>query len=61
MNISTPTMIDELFVLNKDGCQRQITNLNGPLFSELKLIGAGRDLVHQLRRQEDSGVDSEAA
>jgi len=37
MNISTPTMIDELFVLNQDGSQRQITNLNGPLFSELNL------------------------
>ena len=32
MNVSTPTMIDELFVLNKDGTQRQITNMNGPLF-----------------------------
>jgi len=37
MNISTPTMVDELFVLNKDGSQRQITNLNGPLFSELNV------------------------
>ena len=37
MNISTPTMIDELFVLNQDGSQRQITNLNGPLFAELNL------------------------
>ena len=37
MNVSTPTMIDELFVLNQDGSQRQITNLNGPLFSELNL------------------------
>jgi dipeptidyl aminopeptidase/acylaminoacyl peptidase len=37
MNISTPTMIDELFVLNQDGSQRQITNLNGSLFSELNL------------------------
>lgn len=37
MNVSTPTMIDELFVLNPDGSQRQITNLNGPLFSELNL------------------------
>src|SRR5208337_3770325 len=26
MNVSTPTMIDELFVLNHDGTQRQITN-----------------------------------
>ena len=37
MNVSTPTMIDELFVLSPDGSQRQITNLNGPLFSELNL------------------------
>ena len=37
MNVSTPTMIDELFVLGKDGSQRQITNINGPLFSELNL------------------------
>ena len=37
LNVSTPTMIDELFVLGKDGAQRQITNLNGPLFSELHL------------------------
>ena len=37
MNVSTPTMIDELFVLNHDGSQRQITNLNGPLFAELNL------------------------
>ena len=37
MNISTPTMIDELFVLNQGGTQRQITNINGPLFSELNL------------------------
>jgi dipeptidyl aminopeptidase/acylaminoacyl peptidase len=37
MNISTPTMIDELFVLNQNGSQRQITDLNGPLFSELNL------------------------
>ncbi len=37
MNVSTPTMIDELFVLNQNGSQRQITNLNGTLFSELNL------------------------
>ncbi len=37
MNISTATMLDELFVMQKDGTQRAITNLNGPLFSELKL------------------------
>jgi dipeptidyl aminopeptidase/acylaminoacyl peptidase len=37
VNISTPTMIDELFVLNKDGSQKQITNINGPLFSELNV------------------------
>jgi dipeptidyl aminopeptidase/acylaminoacyl peptidase len=37
MNISTPTMIDELFVLNPDGSQKQLTNFNGPLFSELNL------------------------
>ncbi len=37
MNVSTPTMIDELFVLNQDGTQRQITNLNQALFSELNL------------------------
>ncbi len=37
LNVSTPTMIDELFVLGKDGSQRQITNINGPLFSELNL------------------------
>ena len=30
-------MIDELFVLAKDGSQKQITNLNGALFSELNL------------------------
>ena len=37
MNVSTPTMLDELFVLNSDGSQRQITNINGPLFAELNL------------------------
>ena len=37
VNVSTPTMIDELFVLGKDGAQRQITNINGPLFAELNL------------------------
>jgi dipeptidyl aminopeptidase/acylaminoacyl peptidase len=37
LNVSTPTMIDELFVLGKDGAQRQITNINGPLFAELNL------------------------
>ena len=37
MNVSNPTMIDELFVLNPDGSQRQITNINGPLFAELNL------------------------
>jgi dipeptidyl aminopeptidase/acylaminoacyl peptidase len=37
VNISTPTMIDELFVLAKDGSQRQITSLNGGLFSSLNL------------------------
>ncbi len=37
INVSTPTMIDELFVLNSDGTQRQITNVNGGLFSELNL------------------------
>ena len=37
VNVSTPTMIDELFVLGKDGSQKQITNVNGPLFSELNL------------------------
>ena len=30
-------MIDELFVLSKDGSERQITNINQPLFSELNL------------------------
>jgi len=37
MNVSTPTVIDELFVLNFDGSQRQIANMNGPLFAELNL------------------------
>ncbi len=37
INVSTPTMIDELFVLAKDGSQKQITNLNSALFSELNL------------------------
>src|SRR5664279_5019235 len=37
MNVSTPTLIDELFVLNGDGSQRQVTNINGTLFSELNL------------------------
>ena len=37
MNVSTPTMIDELFVLNADGSQKQITHINGALFSELNL------------------------
>ncbi len=37
VNVSTPTMLDELFVLSSDGSQKQITNLNGPLFSELNL------------------------
>jgi len=37
MNISTPTMIDELFVLNPDGTQKQLTNINGTLFAELNL------------------------
>jgi len=37
MNISTPTMIDELFLLNPDGSQKQLTNINGPLFAELNL------------------------
>ena len=37
INVSTPTMIDELFVLGKDGSQRQITNINQALFSELSL------------------------
>jgi dipeptidyl aminopeptidase/acylaminoacyl peptidase len=37
VDVSTPTMLDELFVVGKDGSQRQITNLNGALFSELNL------------------------
>lgn len=37
MNISTPTIIDELFLLNADGTQRQITNVNAALFAELNL------------------------
>ena len=37
INVSTPTMLDELFVLAPDGSQRQITNLNTALFSELNL------------------------
>jgi dipeptidyl aminopeptidase/acylaminoacyl peptidase len=37
LNVSTPTMLDELFVLNQDGSQRQITNLNAALFSDLNL------------------------
>ena len=37
LNVSTSVMIDELFVLGKDGSQRQITNINGPLFAELNL------------------------
>ena len=37
VNVSTPTMIDELFVVNQDGSQRQITHLNQALFTELKL------------------------
>ena len=37
INVSTPTTIDELFVLGKDGSERQITNVNQPLFSELNL------------------------
>ena len=37
INVSTPTMIDDLFVLGKDGSQRQITDINKALFSELNL------------------------
>ena len=37
INVSTPTMIDELFVLNHDGTQRQITHVNDELFSTLNL------------------------
>ncbi len=37
VNVSTPIMIDELFVVGKDGAQRQITDINGPLFTELNL------------------------
>ncbi|HZD30992.1 MAG TPA: S9 family peptidase [Candidatus Angelobacter sp.] len=37
VNVSTPTMIDELFVVAKDGSQKQITNINGSLFAELNL------------------------
>ncbi len=37
LNISTPVMIDELFTLGTDGSQKQITNVNGPLFAELNL------------------------
>jgi dipeptidyl aminopeptidase/acylaminoacyl peptidase len=37
LNVSTPVTIDELFVLGKDGSQRQLTNINGPLFAELNL------------------------
>jgi dipeptidyl aminopeptidase/acylaminoacyl peptidase len=37
INVSTPTTIDELFVLGRDGSQRQITNINAALFSELNL------------------------
>jgi len=37
LNLSTPTMIDELFALGRDGSQQQLTNINGPLFGELNL------------------------
>ncbi len=37
LNVSTPTMIDELFVLVSDGSQKQITNINASLFAELNL------------------------
>lgn len=37
LNVSTPTMIDELFVLTSDGSQKQITNINASLFAELNL------------------------
>jgi dipeptidyl aminopeptidase/acylaminoacyl peptidase len=36
-NISTPTMIGELFRMNSDGTQQQLTNINGPLFADLNL------------------------
>src|SRR5208283_388212 len=37
VDISTPTMLDELYVLGKDGSQRQLTQINQALFSELNL------------------------
>ncbi len=37
LDVSTATMLDELFVLQPNGTERQITNLNGPLFSQLNL------------------------
>ena len=61
MNVSTPTMIDELFVLNQTARSGRLPISTRPLFSELNLTQPGRDVVHQLRRQKDSGLDSEAA
>lgn len=37
LNVSTPTSLDELFLLGRDGSQRQITRMNAPLFGELNL------------------------
>ena len=40
---------------------QKLTRFNDALFAQLDLTAAGGDLVHELRRQEDPGLDSEAA
>ncbi|ABF39495.1 peptidase S9, prolyl oligopeptidase [Candidatus Koribacter versatilis Ellin345] len=37
LSVSTPTLLDDLFALQPDGSQRQLTNVNRTLFSELNL------------------------
>ena len=48
INVSTPTMIDELFVLGKDGSQKQITKHQSASIRGAQSHRAGGLLVHEL-------------
>ena len=61
--LSTPTVLGDLHVLDaaSPAAPKQLTTFNDALFGQLTHERAGRAVVHELRRPEDSGLDPQAA
>jgi hypothetical protein len=58
--ISTPTRVGDLYWLDKSGASQTAHTYQRRVVLETESHRAGRNLVHELRRQEDSDLGAEA-